>query len=925
MKRDPRRILPPVLCGLCVLFCYLFCWRYGVFGSKVDWISQHSVLPDYFRQQFYATGELFPEFALNLGGGQNIYNFAYYGLLSPLILPSYLLPFVKMGDYMMAVQFLCLTASVLLLYRWLCSRGFPVVISFGASCMFLLSGPMIYHSYNQIMFVNYMPFLILGLMGVDRYFDHKSDYRIGLLTAGIFLMIMTSFYFSVGGMLALAVYGLHRYCLEEGEGCAAGKGGRRLLLLLREAARFLLPFLLAVLMSCVLLLPAAYALLGREGSSVRFDAAELFLPELRLEGFLYSPYGIGLSGLGITALIAGILRGCGEGGGYASGGWRSRVLPVCCGAALVIPAFVWLLNGGLYIRDKAMIPFLPLLCYLAADYLRRWETEGAARLFRCASPGLLTAALIYWNRDQSIVKDYGILLAADVLVMLASFGAYGLMLRRRRSVGKAGRNAGRNINRNPDRGVVLLWLPACLCLFLFQNVYHPYMDRAVSREFYEEVTDESIGTLMSDMLEREQGFYRMEQLGSTSEQAADLNRIWDMGQYISSLYSSAGNEGYREFREEEFGVEQPFRNFLMQSVSRNPLFRRFMGVKYIVSREAVPGYELLRQKDGWKVYVNEQASPIAYATDRVMPEVSYEKLTFPYDQTALLEYAVVEDAAAGPSAGEDAAPESSSGAAVGEDAPENADRPRDYGGIRIEAFDPELAAEEEGEGWLQKTDSGYHVVTDKEKTAYLDIPGSPEVGSQAERILFVSFKVRNLKNADVSVRLEDVCNKLSAGSHIYYNGNDTFTYGVLLEQGEQRAELRFGAGEYEILDLDCFLGVTDQTAGADSSSELYASAFCPDWSRTGGNVIAGSVQAERPGYFVTTIPYDEGFEIEIDGARVETERVDLAFLGCRIGEGAHEVKIVYHAPGAAAGKALSLLGAIAFAGVLLRDRILKFF
>ena len=31
---------------LTAVFCYLFCFRYGVFGSKVDWISQHSVLPD---------------------------------------------------------------------------------------------------------------------------------------------------------------------------------------------------------------------------------------------------------------------------------------------------------------------------------------------------------------------------------------------------------------------------------------------------------------------------------------------------------------------------------------------------------------------------------------------------------------------------------------------------------------------------------------------------------------------------------------------------------------------------------------------------------------------------------------------------------------------------------------------------------------
>ena len=65
----------------------------------MDWISQHSVIPDYFRKQFYETGNLFPEFAMNLGGGQNIYNYSYYGLYSPLFLLSYALPFVKMSTY----------------------------------------------------------------------------------------------------------------------------------------------------------------------------------------------------------------------------------------------------------------------------------------------------------------------------------------------------------------------------------------------------------------------------------------------------------------------------------------------------------------------------------------------------------------------------------------------------------------------------------------------------------------------------------------------------------------------------------------------------------------------------------------------------------------------------------------------------------
>lgn len=341
-----------LLAGLTLGFCYLFCFRYGVFGAKVDWISQHSVLPDYFRQQFYETGELFPEFAANIGGGQNIYHFAYYGLYNPLLLPSYLLPSVKMSDYMMAVQLLALAASVILMYRWLGKRGFPEKICVGAAVVFLLSGPMIFHSYNQIMFVNYMPFLLAGMMGVDRYFEKK---RGGMLVVSIFLMIMTSFYFSIGGMLVLVLYGINRYlmnCEDRGETFTL-RG------FLAEGIRFVLPFATAVLTSGVLLAPTACALTGRESGGAGINLGSLLTPRISASRFCYSAYGVGLTTLSLTALVAMIL----------GKKLHERVLALSVMTVLTVPLFAYLMNGGLYVRDKVMIPFLPLICYVLAYYL----------------------------------------------------------------------------------------------------------------------------------------------------------------------------------------------------------------------------------------------------------------------------------------------------------------------------------------------------------------------------------------------------------------------------------------------------------------------------------------------------------------------------------------------------------------------------
>ena len=104
------------------------------------------------------------------------------------------------------------------------------------------------------------------------------------------------------------------------------------------------------------------------------------------------------------------------------------------------------------------------------------------------------------------------------------------------------------------------------------------------------------------------GFYRVEQVGNEEKNAENLNRVWNSEQYITSLYSSSYNADYQNFRKNDFQVEQPYRNFLMQSVSQNPVFRQLMGVKYLISSQNVPGYEKKWMTGGGDVYCNENAS-----------------------------------------------------------------------------------------------------------------------------------------------------------------------------------------------------------------------------------------------------------------------------------------------------------------------------
>lgn len=840
-----KQTIPYLILGMATLFfCWFFCGRYGVFGSKVDWISQHSVLPDYFRQQFYNTGQLFPEFAANIGGGQNIYNFAYYGLYSPVVLISYFLPFVKMSDYMMAAGVISLLAAVLLFYKWLLRRGITSRLSFLTALLFLLSGPMIYHSYNQIMFVNYMPFLCLAFLGVDRYFEKQ---KAGLYTISVFLMILTSFYFSIGGMFALVLYGIYRYA----EGKEKLGENIKILGFVSGGFRFLLPMLTAVLMSAVLLVPTAMALAGGREGGHKTALSALLIPEIPIFRVVYTPYGIGLTTLAITVLITGLT--------YRK--LYEKFLHIACIAILTVPLFAYLLNGGLYIRDKVTIPFLPLLCYLIATYLEKQKRREIS-FWAGALPFLLTIVLVYMGREQGKYSEYLDWVLVDALVMLVCYLIFYWK----------------------KFDWVLIVVPIGF-LALYGVVLHKSADKMIEPAFYEEVTNKQIRTEIEELTEKENGFYRMEQSGTTSENAANLNRIWNMQQYVSSIYSSSYNPAYQKFRTETFLVAQPFRNVLMQSVTENPIYQKLMGVKYILSKQEIAGYQQEKKVGDVTVYKNEEVLPIAYVTNQMISEKAYEDLAFPYSQLAFLRFAV--------------------GKSVNDTV-----NPKEVLNSQVKEAGAEIPMEDTQA--IEKIEDGYHIKSKEIQNVKLKI--SEE--AQKEEILFVQFELKNYKRSkDVSVWLAGVKNKLSAGSHIYYNGNTTFTYAVNLKVGQTEVNLGLGAGNYEIRNLRCYIGNTDE-----SLKTLCQSEFRVDKAQTKGNRIVGSVDGVKDGYLITSIPYDEHFEVKIDGKDVKYEKVNTAFLGVKMPDGTHEVEIVYHAPGLKMGKVLSVTGLLLLAGMMLWNK-----
>lgn len=79
-------------------------------------------------------------------------------------------------------------------------------------------------------------------------------------------------------------------------------------------------------------------------------------------------------------------------------------MAMCLGLLLLFPLASYILNGGLYMRAKAFIPFLPLLCYLAAAFFGYFRRGIIAR-WKLLSGYALAVCILVWGSMGNGVAD----------------------------------------------------------------------------------------------------------------------------------------------------------------------------------------------------------------------------------------------------------------------------------------------------------------------------------------------------------------------------------------------------------------------------------------------------------------------------------------------------------------------------------------
>lgn len=604
------------------------------FGYGSDWLSQHLPLAETLRSAMLDSGRLLPLY-LHLGGGSSVYDFAYYGLLRPDVLLGCLFPQVGM-EYLLAGYSLAgIVLGTNLLFWWLrrrlrgepsgaCAAAFAAMLYAAATCLF--------HAHNQLMFVNYLPFLILTLIGIDRMAEQGKG--AWLVTGGLSLVYLHSFYYSISCLAVCGIYAIDwvrgmrgasepigamrgdhaqaHVCELRGTragGCPTCAGKLRRdrcgTKCEKRAKSFVLRLAGCVCLSiglcALLLLPTGLDILSGSKDGGVF-AAQLKLLDLTLEGMLYTPYGMGLTLISLYCLLTALAQR------------KTRFLAICMLAIVTIPAVSLLLNGLLYARGKILIPFLLPMLLLCAQvlcgFLQGSEKPPLWAGALCLVPWAAACAesgSILTNR--LLLIDWLLLLGWILLDWLLMMG-WVLWMRRADAQNRRTETGSRRMTKTASvmrragmkrvftagpakktsvrtRCIALLLLVPCVVSWTLQM-----------KAGYVEQAQINFSTVRQALKGAQQ---RIEQAEADKLQSARweiLSEGYKMSNYAplpqmqrTSMYSSMTQQGYAAFFYDIAGNAILARNRVALVPGKNPIFNALMGVRYVTVKTAAAGQE----------------------------------------------------------------------------------------------------------------------------------------------------------------------------------------------------------------------------------------------------------------------------------------------------------------------------------------------
>ena len=783
MKITKKDLFANIIFIITFIIIYLLLTKNNsLFASNIDFKYQHYLIPEYFRTLFFSTHDPFPDFAFNLGSGQNIYYLSYYGLYNPYILISYLFPHVKMITYLITVNCLIIIISTILFYYFLRKHHHSEKISFITTFLFLTSGPLIFHAKRHIMFINYFPFLISGLFAIDQFFDKNKS---SLLILSTTLIILSSYYFSIPSLIVLYLYYIYKYIQKE-KNITIKK-------LLKKTSHIIPPFLISIMISALLLLPTVYTLLnGRASSLKKINLLNLFTPSITTS-LLYSPYSIGLTLISLITLIYFALKGKKE----------TKYLSITCLSITIFPIFNYLLNGTLYINAKSLIPFIPLILILVANFLN----------------------IILKNHNQ---KKQAFIITYLILSSLS------------------------------------------ICLYTNSK------DKLMKKSDINDKEYQTVNKLITEITKKDKDIYR---INTNLNDPKYINKIENINVRKTTIYSSTSNQNYTSTYNQILNNPIPNRNKFMIDSSSNLLSQIILGEKYIITKQKLTlGYKLIKTENNINLYENINFLPIGYATNQTISTQEFKKLNYPNDTIKLITNIVI-----------------------------NNKEKKNISTLNEQKINYTILEKKN----LNITKEKQRIKINAKNNAHLKIKLN---SNMSNKLLFLSFHHQKPSNTDLSITINGIQNKLTSQKWKYFNNNTTFHYTI---ENTNILDIKLTKGTYVLDKFNTYILDYDTIKNASNNIDT----FKINKNSTKGDKIEGKVNVTKNNsYFTLSIPYDKGFQIQLDNKKINYQKSGANFITFPISKGMHKIKITYEAPFKKISLIISSIGIFLFGITTYKER-----
>ena len=675
------------------------------------------------------------------------------------------------------------------------------------------------------MFVWYIPFVLLGLIGIDRFVEQKKYL---LLTVSVTAIILISYMYSPTALIGLFVYYIYRILEQKPFSVSKLFVGT-------------VPFIIGIMISAVLLVPTALIIFGgriSDSAGMSFSAPELIFPSVK--ELFYRGFTPGLTFIMLFSIFTMLF----------SSKRQDRVFSAILLILTLAPVSLLLLNGGLYIRGKILIALIPLYPICFCSMLERCKERE--KLIPALISLFISFALLLVRINIS-KPSWIALMIVDAILTAVTLAIYFRFRLSKKSVWK------------------IVAFSAAILLAV-TNIAVQLTEDFVSISTFAALDSDngSVKSMANKVAKKDSAFYRSTSLFNRHD---TVNLTYADNWFGTSIYSSTSNPYFIRFYNEMLGNNIQFNNDYIDFASTNPLFNSFMGVKYIYA-PCDPDelyYDKIDSQDGCTVFENKFFLPLIYTHTQMISEDDYLSLSCP-DQISALFGTVTVD------------------------------------GMKNSTYIADNVSKI-AVGSLKDT----YVLDISNDGETMTVPLDEPIDG---KFVLVRFSLNHNPNYDIDITVNGVNNLLSESSSIYHNHNNVFEYVLSSKEPITELVFSFTKGHYDFSDISVHtLDISPENVPFIPASDIVFDSK--------NSVISSKVSLNADGILATTLPYDNGYRIYIDGKETELLRVNTAFIGCEIPKGEHEIRIVYRAPGFALGKCISVLGVIVLFSGIIVDNVIK--